>query len=140
MNFNFLLTTHSHTRWLVVIIGIVTLLVMAIGWLTKMKYGVWHNRLLMLFNTVLGIQFLLGLVVIVLGMMGEFTPDRVRHAMEHATTMVIALAIPGIAQARIRKTPTDQGKFMLGTLALLVVALLIYVGVLAVNKFGWQLP
>ena len=140
MNFNFWLTMHSHTRWLVVIIGIVTLLAMAIGWITKMKYGVWHSRLLMLLNTSLGIQFILGLVVIVLGMMGEFTPLRVRHAMEHATAMVIALAIPGIAQARIRKTPTDQGKFMLGTLALVVVGLLIYVGVIVVNKLGWQFP
>lgn len=138
MNFDFLLTAHSHTRWLIVVIALVTLVVMAIGWITKMKYGAWHNRLLMLLNILLGFQFIMGVILIIMGMK-DFTPERVRHAMEHATTMLVAIAIPGIAQARIRKLKTDQGKFMFGTLAIVVTALLIYVGVVVVNKFAWQL-
>lgn len=121
-----ILAAHSGIRWLVVLILVIVLVKYLMGWLGNQKYGDSDKKLWSALNGILGIQFLLGLIFLIMNFQGIF--------MEHATIMLLAVLLPGIASSRMKTLP-DQTRFRNLSFVLMGVSLLIFVGVWRVG--GW---
>jgi hypothetical protein len=113
-------------RWIVVIVGIVTLVRLILAIAQKSSFGKTDRLLTMLFSTSVDIQVLLGLITI-------FTLGISRDRMEHAFIMLLALAAVHLPM-RWRNAP-DAVRFRNTLISFVVSLVLIFVGVAIVN--GW---
>lgn len=136
MDVNFLQTFHGEFRWLVALVIVVALIRYGLGWWRGLTYMGLDRGLLAAVNAVLGIQFLLGLTLLIWkAALGAFAAYQIGHVV----LMLLAVAAPGIASARGRRTSDDAARFRLNTLTLAAVALLVYLGVLALPNASWAL-
>ncbi len=134
MDVSFLQTLHGHFRWLVALVILIALIRYGLGWWQRSAYTSLDRGLLAAVNAVLGIQFLLGLALLIWRIaLGAFAPYQIGHVV----LMLLAMAAPGIASSRGRHAPDDHTRFRFNTLALAATALLIYLGVLALPNASW---
>ena len=128
---NFLINLHDGIRWIVVVLILIVLIKSLIGWLGNQSYTKLDRQLWMGMVNAVGIQFLLGLIILIwLLIIAGF----VRQHWEHAITNFIAIGIIMYA-ARFKKLPDNlhhRNKFI----AVLVSSLLIVVAVAAVGGWG----
>jgi hypothetical protein len=124
---NFLLTFHSINRWIIVVVAAIALIKFLIGWLRSTEYQRPDRILMAVYTGLLDLQLLVGIVLLI---------DRnfARRPLEHAITMVIALALAHAA--RLWRNKPDRVKFRNNFLAILIGLLLIIAGV-AVLPQGW---
>lgn len=115
-----LLVVHSIVRWVIIVVGVLAAVKSAYGWLTRGKFGPADRGLMGGFVGLLDLQLLLGVVLL-------FGFGVVGYRMEHATTMLLAVAA-GHFSMRWRSAP-DGTKFRNNLIVLIVVFLFIFVGI-----------
>ena len=122
---NFLFMLHSHFRWLLVIVLLIALIKFLFGWLAKSNYSKLDSAIFKIFSGFVDLQVLLGLIYLIWsGLAGMGFP---RFRLEHSFLMIIAAVLPHLA---IRwKDATDSIRYRNGFLIILIIALLIFVGV-----------
>ena len=113
-----MLALHSAARWIVLILGLWTVIQALGGWLGRKPWGPKDDRLGSLFVISVDAQFLLGLLLYLLfspiiraafadfGQAMRAAPLRF-WAVEHLTTMVLAVALAHIGRVRARRA-TDS--------------------------------
>jgi hypothetical protein len=128
----FLLVLHSHTRWLVLLAGIIAIVKFAIGWLRGGSFKGMDRGLTAAFSGLIDLQVTVGLAFLIwtsaVGV--PFTPNRI----EHLTTMLIAAVVAHLPA--MWKKSADNIRFR-NTLFCVVGALvLVFVGVMRLRG-GW---
>jgi hypothetical protein len=128
----FLLVLHSHTRWLVLLVGIIAIVKFAIGWLRGGSFKGMDRGLAAAFSGLMDLQVTVGLAFLIwtsaVGV--PFTPNRI----EHLTTMLIAAVVAHLPA--MWKKSADNIRFR-NTLFCVVGALvLVFVGVMRLRG-GW---
>jgi hypothetical protein len=120
------LVAHNLVRWIVVLAGIWAVLRTWRGWMTR---GVWTPLDLSagkLFSNILGLQFVLGLILLAtsplvrqgFGDMGVAMQTRgIRFfIVEHPITMILAIALAQIGMARVKRATSDSARFQTGAI------------------------
>jgi len=128
----FLFVLHSHTRWLVLLVGIIAIVKFAIGWLRGGSFKGMDRGLAAAFSGLMDLQVTVGLIFLIwtsaVGV--PFTPNRI----EHLTTMLIAAVVAHLPA--MWKKSADNIRFR-NTLFCVVGALaLVFVGVMRLRG-GW---
>jgi hypothetical protein len=124
--FEMILLVHSMFRWIVVIVGIVTIVKLILAIVQKSSFTKADRVITMLFSTAVDIQILLGLITI-------FTLGFSRDRLEHAFVMLLALAAVHVPM-RWRNAP-DAVRFRNTLISFVAALVLIFIGVAIVN--GW---
>jgi hypothetical protein len=124
-----LLTIHGELRWLLALVAIIAIVKFAYGWLANAEYKSIDRFLMSAFTVLLDINLLLGLILLI--SLGTGVAARI----EHAVTMVIALAIAHSASLW-RRSNVSATKFRNNLLAVLVALILVFVGVVRLRG-GW---
>lgn len=134
---DFVLTLHSHTRWLVAIAVLLAIVKLAITAMQGKEYDKGDRILTSAFIGMLDLQVTIGLVLLVWRLAAGVTITR--FVWEHFATMLIALSIAHImnTRARTKTTPNARARVMLVTF--LVVAIVIYVGISRLPQGGSHL-
>lgn len=128
-----LLTIHSHLRWLIVVLGLLVLIRCLLGWLSRGKFGTLDRILIGSTGGLLGLQFLLGLVMLLWdGFMGMGFPE---YRLAHAVILFVAV-YTGSMSSRWKKA-NGRVRFRNTFLAWGATLALIYLGV-AVLPGGWM--
>lgn len=129
--YGILLSIHSITRWAVLLVGVLGLGKFAYGWLGKQAWTQNDRIIGSLFVGLMGIQTLLGIVMIV-----WFTVAAtfVRQQWEHAFTMIIAFGVTHLL-FRFRKAEDDQLRFRNSFFTILAVFILVLLGITVIG--GW---
>ena len=125
-----ILTIHGLIRWLVAIVGLIAMVKFAYGWLSKADYIPLDKRIMSTYTISLDINVLLGLILL-FGLSGGFTMNRV----EHATTMILA-AIVAHLSAIWRKSDSSTVKFRNNLIVVVVSLLFVFMGVMRLRG-GW---
>jgi hypothetical protein len=119
---------HSWNRWLLLIVSVVALLYFARGWLLALDWTKRGQTLLTLFSSLIGLQWILGLVFLIA--LGSATGFGVRHYWEHLTIQTIALAVAHVHMAWRKKVLADRSRYRRSLLLILAVLVLVIVGIL----------
>ena len=121
---------HSWARWIVVVAAAAALVVMALGLIQRRSYALRDRRIMTVFSSLFGVQWLLGLVMLVV--LGAQTGFGVRHYWEHLVVQTVALVA---AHLHLRwKGGAGSAPFRSNLILLLVVAALIVVGILTLPQ------
>jgi uncharacterized membrane protein YphA (DoxX/SURF4 family) len=115
-------TIHAELRWIVAILAVVVIVKFAIGLIRGSEYGKADRALMSAFVGFTDISLLLGLILLV--QLGLNSMARI----EHATTMIIAIAI-GHSNAAWKKKGSKT-KFRNNLIVAIAVLALIFVGVM----------
>lgn len=134
MDYSFWVEAHSGIRWLVVLAGLVALGRTVIGLLQNASYSQIDRRLFSILNGLLGLQFVLGLVLIVWRGI-SFGWNTLGNPLLHLAIMLVAIGVVGATGGRMKRAARGAEAFRTGTVGLLVAAILVFVGVAVVN--GW---
>jgi sterol desaturase/sphingolipid hydroxylase (fatty acid hydroxylase superfamily) len=122
-----LLTIHSHMRWIVLLVALVALIKTAISFIGKKDLGKLDWTLVRTHGWLITLQFLTGSIVL-FGRWSDFG-DGLRHRLEHAFLMIVAMTMVHLT-ARWRRTPSAVSTrntlyMVLGSIILIVLAILI---------------
>lgn len=118
---------HSWARWLVVIAAAAAFIIMLLGFVQRRSYAAGDRRVMTIFSSLFGVQWLLGLVLLVL--LGAQTGFGVRHYWEHLVAQTAALVV---AHLHLRwKKAGGTAPFRNNLLVLVVVIALVVIGILA---------
>lgn len=126
----FVLTLHGEVRWLLALVAVAAIIKFAIGLIQKQDYKGIDRGLMSGYTILMDVNLLMGLILL-FGLGGGFPMARI----EHATTMIIAVAVAH-SNAAWRKSDDDQKKFRNNLIVVLVSLALIFVGVLRLRG-GW---
>ena len=130
---NFLFVTHSHLRWLVLLVAIVAVVKFAIGWLRGGEFKGMDRGLASATSGLIDLQATLGLILMIwTGLAGVGFP---MFRIEHATTMIIAAVVAHLP-ARW-KNAADTVRFRNTLFCILGALLLVYAGVMRLPG-GWS--
>lgn len=124
-----MLPIHSLVRWIVVIVGVVTIVALILGLIQKRAFSSIDRTLTMLFSISVDIQVLLGILLLFTA--GAFTRER----GEHIFMMVLALVAVHLP-VRWRAAP-DQARFRNTLIAFVAALVFIFVGVALLNTGAW---
>ena len=115
------LGVHNLVRWLVLAAGLWVVMRTWRGWMSRATWTDADSMAIRLFVNALSLQFALGVVLYAvsplvrqgLANMGAAMRDpAVRYfVVEHATVMLIAVALAHIGAGRVRKAGSDSAKF-----------------------------
>ncbi len=129
---NILFVTHSHLRWLVLLVAVAAVVKFAIGWLRGGEFKGMDRGLAAAASGMIDLQATLGLILMIwTGLAGVGFP---MFRIEHATTMIIAAVVAHLP-ARW-KNAADKVRFRNTLFCILGALLLIYVGVMRLPG-GW---
>jgi hypothetical protein len=134
--YNGLLMAHSGWRYIVLVLLLVAIIKYLIGWLGNGKWSSFDDMLNRFTPISVDIQWLLGLIVWILATWWN-NGDRAR-AWEHPITMTLAVVAVHLLAMRVKKAPTDKGKFLAGLMAYLVTLAVIALGLFVITG-GWNL-
>lgn len=127
-----LLTIHSHTRWLILIVAVAAIIKLGIGWLRGGAFKGMDRGLTAAFSGLMDLQATIGLIFLtwtsIVGV--PFTPNRI----EHLTTMLIAAVIAHLP-ARWKNSP-DAIRFRNTLFCVIASLALVFVGVVRLRG-GW---
>ncbi len=125
-----LLLVHGLFRWVVVILGIVTIVKLILGLIQKSQFTKLDRQLTMFFGIGMDIQVLLGILNLVANILAQAIE---RDDIEHTIMMILALAAVHLPAAW-RKAP-DAVRFRNTLICYVVAMVFIFIGVSIVN--GW---
>jgi hypothetical protein len=118
---------HSWVRWLVVLAAVLDIAYFAFCWLRARSYDVTARRLMSLFAGLISLQWLLGVVLLVV--FGSQTGFGVRHYWEHLTVMTLAVFIANLPAMLRRRQLTDAQRYLVNVASIVVVIVLVVVGI-----------
>ena len=133
-----LLQLHGLWRWVLLIVALVTTVKALLGWLSKQSWDKADNQLGMAYTMILDLQFLLGLLLWLVGPinLGLLAQGAMSNAyprfilVEHPLMILIALVLAHVGRALTRKgtEPPKQHRtaFIFYGLSLLFVALVFF--------------
>jgi hypothetical protein len=102
MDVAFLTTLHSHNRHLVFLTAAIAILLALVALIRKRPLGAPARWAARTYSLVLTLQFLVGLIVLI-GRWDDFA-DGLRHRLEHAVIMLVAVGLTHIT-GRFAKLP-----------------------------------
>ena len=121
---SFLLVTHSHLRWLILIVAVVAILKFSWGWLRGGTFQRLDRILASSFSGLMDLQALLGLILLIWnGVIGGFPMFRI----EHAVTMVVAAVVAHLNV--LWKNADDKKRFRNSMFIILDTLVIVYIGV-----------
>jgi hypothetical protein len=121
---SFLLVTHSHLRWLILIAALVAILKFAWGWLRGGTFQRLDRILASSFSGLMDLQALLGLILLIWnGVIGGFPMFRI----EHAVTMIVAAVVAHLNV--LWKNADDKKRFRNSMFIILDTLVIVYIGV-----------
>jgi hypothetical protein len=121
---------HSWARWLVVIAAVVALVMMLLGLIQRRSYGPSDRRVMSIFSSLFGVQWLLGVIMLIT--LGAQTGFGVRHYWEHLVVQTVALIV---AHLHMRWKKADgTTPFRNNLILLIVVVALVVVGILSLPQ------
>lgn len=123
-----ILVIHSINRWLIILIGVIATVKFLVGWLSKSEYQPLDRGLMSGYTGLLDLQLVLGIILLIGGGLEQYR-------IEHAVTMIIALALAHLS--RIWRDKADPTKFRNNFFAIVLGLLLIFAGVSLLPK-GWS--
>ena len=128
----FLQITHSHTRWLILLVAVVAIVKFAIGWLRGSAFKGMDRGLAAGFSGLMDLQVTLGLIFLIwTSVVGvPFTPNRI----EHLTTMLIAAAVAHLPA--MWKKSADNIRFRNTLFCIIASLALVFMGVWRLRG-GW---
>ena len=129
---NVLLFIHNYWRWVVVVLLLATFIKMLIGWISSSGWGDLDNKLSKWLSMALGLQFVLGLLVLVLNTIavgGAYLQSAA--VIEHTVSNFIAVFLASLSF----KKASVSNRFRNKTIALLLAIVFIYRAVAVVG--GW---
>ena len=123
-----LLVLHSHNRNLFVLIAVVAIAKLVWNMLRKAEFGRSELLMLRIFSALMTLQFVIGLILLYrVGSAASWDMSALRHHMEHAVTMILALGLSHMApMARKAEASARNTRALLYVTATLV---MIIVGV-----------
>jgi len=127
---NLIFSIHSHTRWLVAGILLLAIIKVGITVLRRQEFGRGDGALTSAAVGMLDLQVLVGVIYLI----GTGAYDA-QYRIEHVVTMLLAV-IGGHMISRFSKHP-GAVRARRTFVALLVVALLVFVGVMRLPGNGW---
>ena len=118
----YVLGLHNIVRWLVLLAGVITVILVWRGWLARRQWTDTEDKATRAFTGLLSAQFLIGLLLFLVFSpltrqafrdMGAAMGDApVRYFLvEHPVIMVAAVAVAHIGAAKVKKAATDAEKF-----------------------------
>jgi len=133
---------HSSFRWIVLALAVAVIVIFAIGWFSKKKFGRLDNTLSLLYMISCDLQLMLGLTLyfflspitqsaIQFGSLQMEDPNVRFFAIEHPITMILGIACAHIGRISSKKGLTDSSKFKRGTIWFLLSLILI------VSRMPW---
>jgi hypothetical protein len=139
---NLILGLHSLLRWAIVVVGLATVVILAIRLANKGSFDGASRGLTAAFSGLMDLQFLLGLIYFIwnglaLGMLFSFGTPFIRHRWEHLFVMVLAVA--AAHQPSRWKDEPDALRLRNTLLAIVTSLLLIVIGVLMLGAERWAL-
>lgn len=118
-------TIHGEWRWFVAIMAIVVIIKFALGLIQKAEYKQIDRRLMSGLVVLIDINLLMGLILL-------FNRGFDRVALEHATTMIVALVLAH-SNAAWRKSEDSAKKFRNNLIVVVLVLALVFVGVMRIR-------
>lgn len=118
---------HSWVRWLVVLAAVLDVAYFAVYWLRAGSYGATARRLMNLFAGLITLQWLLGVILLVV--LGAQTGFGVPHYWEHLTVMTLAVFVANVPNMLRRRQLTDSQRYLVNVASILVVTVLVIVGI-----------
>ncbi len=136
-----LLTVHSWLRWVVVILAAFVIIRSLMGWLSNSSYGKSDNAIAASFVGSLHLQLILGLILYFVYSpfgyaafqmgMGEVMKNApIRYwAVEHITTMILAVIIAQVGRSIAKKAKTSTKKHRLSFIFFSIAVFLIMISI-----------
>jgi hypothetical protein len=128
--YSILREAHSGWRYIALLFLAIAIVKYVLGWVQNSQWRDLDRRIGLFTTIAVDIQLLLGLVLWALlagqGLIGTIGP---LVAMEHPTTMIIAIAVMHIGWARARKAATDSGRYRTAALTFIITVALVALGV-----------
>jgi hypothetical protein len=119
---------HSWTRWIFLIVALVALVMFILGLIQKRAWDKRANTLLNIYSSVLGLQWLFGLILLV--SWGSIIGFNQRHFWEHLTVQTIAVIVANAHHGWRRRELPDAARWRNGLLAIVISLALIIVGII----------
>jgi hypothetical protein len=120
---------HSGVRWLVVLATVVAIIAILIGLLQRRDYQTFARRWMSIFSSLVGLQWLIGVVLIIVK--GQY----LSFQWEHAAIMTVALVVAHLYLAFRRRD--DQTRYVASLVVIIVTAIIVFVGVARLPQ-GWM--
>lgn len=121
---SFLLATHSHLRWLILIAALVAILKFAWGWLRGGTFQRLDRILASSFSGLMDLQALLGLILLIWnGVISGFPMFRI----EHTVTMIVAAVVAHLGV--LWKNADDKKRFRNSMFIIIDTLIIVYIGV-----------
>lgn len=128
---------HSWNRWLLLVVMIVGIVYFAYSWLQSRDWTSQSQTLLTIFSSLVGVQWILGLILLVIK--GMQTGFGVRHYWEHLVVQTIVLAVAHMHMSWRKKDFPDKTRYQRGLLLLVGVLVLIIVGIVVLpSGIQWR--
>jgi hypothetical protein len=118
---------HSWVRWLVVLSAVLSVVYFAVYWLRGRSYGTTARRLMSLFAGLISLQWLLGVILLVV--LGGQTGFGIRHYWEHLTVMTLAVFAANAPNMLRRRQLTDSQRYLVNVVTIMIVIVLVVVGI-----------
>jgi len=123
---NFLFMTHSHFRWILVLLLLFALIKFLSGWLGQSRYSRIDDIIFKSYSGIIDLQVALGFIFLIWS--GLESAGFPRFRLEHSFMMIIAAVLPHLNKRW--KDSTDAIRFRNGFLIILATAILIFIGVI----------
>jgi len=128
---------HSWNRWLLMAVMIVALIYFARGWLLGKAWTKQGQTLLTVFSSLLGLQWILGLILLIV--LGSLTGFGVRHYWEHLTVQTIALGVAHMHMGWRKQELDDKTRYQRAFLLIVGVLILIVIGIMLLpSAIQWR--
>ena len=122
---NFLFITHSHFRWILIIVILIAIFKFISGWLSESKYSRIDDIIFKSYSGIIDLQVTFGLIYLIWsGLEGAGFP---RFRLEHSFIMIIVAVLPHLSKRW--KGSADVIRFRNGSIIIIATAILIFVGV-----------
>ncbi len=130
MDYTFWFEMHSGIRWLVILMFIVVLFRFVAGYFRKANFAAIDGRLLSVYNVLISIQAVLGIVVL---FARNFEMNGAIWA--HLLFMVLAVGVAAGTSGRVRRADNDHSRYRIGMIGTLLSAVLVVIGITMIG--GW---
>ncbi len=120
---------HSWTRWVFLIVALVAVIIFVQGWFQKRPWTQRAGTMLMVYGSILGVQWLFGLALMIAW--GSIAGFNQRHFWEHLAVQTIAVLVANGHHAWRRREMADAKRWRNGLLVILISLALVVVGIIA---------
>lgn len=129
---------HSWTRWIVLALAVITLVYFAVRLLGRGDWDPLSARLIAGFSSLVGLQWLIGLILLVVR--GAQTGFGLRHYWEHLVVMTLAMVLAHGHFMWQRRPLSTQARYTRNLLSIIGVLVLIVVGITVLPEgIRWRL-